>query len=218
MPSPRVWLPGRWGWDARHGAHLCQPVRTMPWKRSGAKRGMACITRSQLSWFLTWWFRGGQACAGPVVPLKALANHTASKPLSAYLARNCPAASGSGVTLMARWRGVARGGQGPRDPGCQGLLCPKQEPVHGGLLGAGRKVGASVAEVGGKRHPWDSGMAGTGTRPCATLCHHPGGQLGSVRWLQQRCHQPQDRVPPPLPSPGSWHGTLPICSTSKSGA
>uniref|UniRef100_A0A8B9BUN0 Target of rapamycin complex subunit lst8 n=1 Tax=Anser brachyrhynchus TaxID=132585 RepID=A0A8B9BUN0_9AVES len=36
----------------------------MPWKRSGAKRGTACITRSQLSWFLTWWFSGGQACAG----------------------------------------------------------------------------------------------------------------------------------------------------------
>lgn len=151
VPSPRAWLPGRWGWDAWHGAHLCQPVRTMPWKRSGAKRGMACITRSQLSWFLTWWFRGGQACAGPVVPLKALANHTASKPLSAYLVRNCPAAPGSGVTLVAQWCGVAQGGQGP--PAARGCSAQSRSLCTGGLLGAGRKVGASMAQVGGKHHP-----------------------------------------------------------------
>lgn len=34
--------------------HLCQPVRTMPWKRSGASRGRACITFSQLRWFFRW--------------------------------------------------------------------------------------------------------------------------------------------------------------------
>lgn len=34
--------------------HLCQPVRTMPWKRSGASCGRACITFSQLRWFFRW--------------------------------------------------------------------------------------------------------------------------------------------------------------------
>lgn len=48
---------GRVGTGEGGGAavpHLCQPVRTMPWKCSGASRGRACITFSQLRWFFKW--------------------------------------------------------------------------------------------------------------------------------------------------------------------
>lgn len=51
---------------------------------------MTFMTFSHRRWFCRWVFKGVQAWAGPVVPLKALANQMVGKPHSAYFSMYLP--------------------------------------------------------------------------------------------------------------------------------
>lgn len=51
---------------------------------------MDWMTFSHRRWFCRWVFKGVQAWAGPVVPLKALANQMVGKPHSAYFSMYLP--------------------------------------------------------------------------------------------------------------------------------
>lgn len=156
--------------EARHGLHHPQPAELVP--HVVVQRGPG-LRRA----------RGSLEGAGEPHGLEAALR---------VLGQELPC--GTGGAGSRSWpSGVGWHGVGRAPPAARGCSAKSRSPCTGGLLRAGRRAGANLAQVSGRHHPW---RWRDGRDRHETLCHHPGGQLGSVWWLQQWCHQPRDRVPP----------------------